>query len=340
MKYHAWILLAVGVVILAALVLFIGPEKIEEAVSMADPWYIALALILQFVLYGLWTERWAINVNAVGISVNRLSLLPIVLVGMAINNITPSARGGGEPVRAYILSKFSQSPMEKSFASVIADRGLDTFPLFFLAIISIIAAVLYLKLPFILILTLVISLVLLLILFIIALYMSINPDIGEKVTKWIVNLVKRFSKKDHSKLEENALKALYGFQTGIHSIIGNKKVLYYALPLSFLIWFIEIIRLYIIFLAFDTHVSLLVIASVFVIAAMIAFIPVLPGGVGAVDGMMILLFSISGVSPSISAAATIIERLISFWLTSFLGIALIPYYGSEVFDKISGDKDK
>jgi hypothetical protein len=62
----------------------------------------------------------------------------------------------------------------------------------------------------------------------------------------------------------------------------------------------------------------------------------LPGGVGAVDGVMIIIFSISGVPPSISAAATIIERLISFWLTSFIGVALIPYYGSAVLDKLSG----
>jgi hypothetical protein len=166
--------------------------------------------------------------------------------------------------------------------------------------------------------------------------MSINQEMGERVTKWIVTAIKRFSKKEHSKLEKDALNALNGFQSSIRTVIKSRNVLLYALPLSFLIWFIEIIRLYIIFLAFNTHVSLLIIASVFVISALIALIPVLPGGVGAVDGMMIIIFSIAGVPPSISAAATIIERLISFWMTSFIGVALIPYYGSAVFDKLSG----
>jgi hypothetical protein len=166
--------------------------------------------------------------------------------------------------------------------------------------------------------------------------MSINQKMGERVTKWIVTVIKRFSKKEHSKLEKNALDALNGFQSSIRTVIKNRNVLLYALPLSFLIWFIEIIRLYIIFLAFNTHVSLLIIASVFVISALIALIPLLPGGVGAVDGMMIIIFSIAGVPPSISAAATIIERLISFWMTSFIGVGLIPYYGSAVFDKLSG----
>lgn len=335
MKNKTWIFLLVGIGILALLVLFIGPAKIVEALEMANPWYVTIALAIQFLLFGLWTERWSINIEAVGIAVKKTALLPMLLVGMAVNNITPSARGGGEPVRAYILGKYTQCPMENAFATVIADRGLDTFPLFLLAIITIIYAVLYLKLSFFLIFTLTISLIVLVVLFIIGLYMSVNQNMGERITKWLVRLIHRFSKKEHSRIEEDALKALNGFQGSIRTLIRNRKVLLYALPLSFSIWFIEIIRLYIVFLAFNTHVSLGVIAAVFVIATMIGLVPLLPGGVGAVDGMMIVLFSIAGVPPSISAAATIVERLISFWLTSFLGIALMPYYGSGVIDRLS-----
>lgn len=336
MRHKTLLLLAVGIGILALMVVFIGPMKIEEALQTANPWYVLIALIIQFLLFALWTERWSVNINALGITIKKLPLLPMLLVGMAVNNITPTARGGGEPIRAYILGKYSRTPFEKSFATVIADRGLDTFPLFLLAIITIIYAVLYLKLSYFLILTLTISLIILVIAFLIALYMSVNQKMGEKVTRWLVAVFKRFSKKEHTRIEENALTALYGFQSSIRSLLKNRKVLFYALPLSFIIWFIEIIRLYIIFLAFDTHVSLAAIAAVFVIATMIGLIPILPGGLGAVDGMMIILFSLAGVPPSISAAATIIERLISFWLTSFVGVALIPYFGSGVMDRVSG----
>lgn len=335
MKHKTLIMLLVGIGILALMVLLIGPAKIAEAVEMANPWYVALAFIIQFILYGLWTERWSINIQAVGISIRKIHLIPMLLVGMAVNNITPSARGGGEPIRAYILGKYTNSPMETSFATVIADKGLDTFPLFLLAVLTIIYAVLYLKLSFLVIFSLVISLIVLVIVFIIALYMSINQNIGEKITRWLIRVFKRFSKKDHSKLERNALIALTGFQSSIKTLLKNRKVLFYALPLSFFIWFVEIIRLYIVFLAFNTPISLELIAAVFVIATLIGLIPLIPGGVGAVDGMMIVLFSIAGVPPSVSAAATIVERLISFWLTSFLGIAMIPYFGSGVMDRIS-----
>lgn len=334
MKQQALIFLAIGVAILAALVVFIGPEKILSAVELANPWYLALALVIQIVLFGMWTERWAINIQVVSIKAKKLSLLPMTLVGMAVNNITPSARGGGEPVRAYILGKYTQCPMESSFATVIADRGLDTFPLFVLALVTITYAVLYLHLPDLMVYGLVIAMVILLILFLLGFYMSINKKMGEKVTGGLVNIVKRFSKGDHSQLESNALTALHGFQNSIRTLVKNKKVLFYALPLSFLLWIVEILRVYVVFLAFNTTISLEFIAVVFVVTTVIGMIPVLPGGVGAVDGMMILLFSIAGIPPSISAAATIVERLISFWFPSFLGIAILPYYGYGVLDQI------
>lgn len=48
-------------------------------------------------------------------------------------------------------------------------------------------------------------------------------------------------------------------------------------------------------------------------------IPLLPGGLGAVDGVMILFYSAAGITASVSAAATVIERLISFGWLQLLG---------------------
>lgn len=335
MKYKPLLLIIVGIGILIGMILFIGPSNIENAIKLADPWYVALAVVLQFAVYGLWTWRWSVNIKSVGISVKKMHIFPMLMVGLAVNNLTPSARGGGEPIRGYILSKYSKSSFEKSFATVIADRGLDTFPFIVLAVITIIAAAFYLNLPSYTIYTLTIAVVILLIFFIIALYMSFNLEFGRKVSLWLVNLIKRFSKKEHSKLEENALKAIHGFQKSMRTMIKDRNVLLYGLPISFLIWILDIIRVYVIFSAFNVDVSLLVIAVVFIISTLIGLIPLLPGGLGAVDGLMIILFSAAGVPPYISAAATIVERLISFWMTSIIGIVLLPYFGAGVVEKIT-----
>jgi len=339
MKHKTLILLAIGIIILAGMILYIGPEKIENAIKLANPWYLALAMIIQFVIYGLWTQRWSINIESVNIHVRKLHVFPMLMVGLAINNLTPSARGGGEPIRGYILSKYSNTSFEKSFATVIADRGLDTFPFVVLAIIAIVSAVLYLNLPPVVIYILIIAVIVLLVIFAVALYMSFNLEFGKKVSLWIASIIKRFSRKESSKLEENALKAVHGFQNSMRTMVKDRNVLMYGLPISFLIWILEILRVYIVFSAFGVDVSFIVIAEVFIISSLLGLIPLLPGGLGAVDGVMILLFSAAGVPPSISAAATIVERLISFWMTSIIGIAALPYFGASVVERISKDYD-
>ena len=93
---------------------------------------------MQVFTYYLYTLRWKILNGVANINSGIKELLPMVLVGLAVNNITPSGRGGGEPVRAYILAKEKNYPMEETFATVVADRALDTFPFVILAVLTII----------------------------------------------------------------------------------------------------------------------------------------------------------------------------------------------------------
>nr|WP_319373915.1 UPF0104 family protein [uncultured Methanobacterium sp.] len=335
MKHKTLILMLAGVGVLALMVLFIGPEKIESAIQQSNPWYLALAVIIQLAIYGLWTERWSITTSSLDISIKRRHLFPMLLVGLAINNITPSGRGGGEPVRAYILSKYSKSPFENAFATVIADRGLDTFPFIALAIITIITAILYINLPQWMVITLVIGLIILIVVFFLALYMSINRDFGDRAVRWFLKVLKRISSKMHDRIEQRAINAVGGFQDSMKVMITDRKVLLYGIPISFLIWGLEIMRVYVVFLALNINAPLEIIAAVFVISTLIGMIPLLPGGLGAVDGMMILLYSYAGIPPSISAAATLVERLISFWMTTILGVAVLPYFGADAVDKMT-----
>ena len=335
MKHKTFLLMLAGIGVLAIMVLFIGPGKIESAIQQANPWYLVLALVIQLVIYGLWTERWAITISSLDISIKRRHLLPMLLVGLAINNLTPSGRGGGEPVRAYILAKYSQAPTENAFATVIADRGLDTFPFIALAVITIITAVLYINLPQWMIITLIFCLIVLIVIFLLALYMSLNREFGDRTIRWFLRILKRISNKIHDRIEHKALNAVEGFQDSMKIMVTDRRVLLYGIPLSFLIWGLEIFRVYVVFLALNINAPLEIIAAVFVISTLIGMIPLLPGGLGAVDGMMILLYSYAGIPPSVSAAATIVERLISFWMTTILGVAVLPYFGTEAVEKLS-----
>ena len=329
------IFFGISILILVVMLYFVGIDNVIDALKVADLKYIVLAIIVQFFTIFLYALRWKILNGIANMDVKTTKLFPMVLVGLAVNNITPSGRGGGEPVRAYLLSREEGYPMEETFASVVADRALDTFPFVIMAVLTIIGMTLYFDLDMKLIVLMVVSVVFIVIVLLFLIYMCINPSFGKRVDRWIIGLVRRFYKKNSEEFENKVHNIIKGFQGTMNMLIYNKKVLYYALPLSFMIWVFEILRVYFVFFAFGADVNLIVIGEVFILASLVGMIPLLPGGLGAVDGIMIIFYSAAGISASIAAAATVIERLISFWMPTILGMVILPYYGSSALDRIS-----
>ena len=327
------IFLLFGLAIMGGMLYFIGIDEVIKDLMLSNLWFVLLAVILQFVAYFLYTLRWHIINKTANIDLGIRKLLPMVLVSLAVNNITPSGRGGGEPVRAYLLAKEGNYKFEDTFATVIADRALDTFPFVILSILTIIAIILTFSLDMALIAFLVLCVAGITALVILLLYICVNQSFGVKLTKWIIKIARRFYKNYTLDTEKRIVEAVVTFQSRMNALMRDKDILYYALPLSFVIWIFEILRVYAVFLAFGARVSPIVIGEVFIIASLVGMIPLLPGGLGAVDGMMILFYSGAGITASISAAATVVERLISFWMTTFLGLLVLPFYGTSVLDK-------
>ena len=330
------LLLGVSVLILAIMLWFVGIDQVIAALKIANPYIIALAIATQVFTYFLYTWRWQILNKLAGMDVSIKKLLPMVLVGLAVNNITPSGRGGGEPVRAYLLAKSDDDyHFEDSFATVVADRALDTFPFVVLAAITIASMALFFNFDLWLLVVMVLAVIAIVAVLIILIYMCINPKFGSRVEGWIIGLVRRFNKKNSESFENQIHDSIVGFQDTMRMLISNKRGLVVTLTLSFVIWIFEIIRVYMVFLAFGANVNPIVIGEVFIVACLVGMIPLLPGGLGAIDGLMIVFYSAAGIPASVSAAATVIERLISFWMTTIIGMVLMPYYGSSALEKIS-----
>ena len=323
-----------SIAILAVMLYLIGIDQVISALKNANLSLITLAIAIQIFTYLLYTLRWKILNNLVYINVSFKKLLPIIMVGLAVNNITPSGRGGGEPVRAYLLAEEHGYKLKDTFATVVADRVLDTFPFIVLAAITIISMVLFFDIAPWLVIVLILSVIAIIAILIVLVYMCINPNFGVRVEKWLTGLVKRFYKKKSDSLNESIHDNIFGFQQTMKILISDKKILYYTIPLSFLIWAFEILRVYIVFLAFGAPLNVIIIGEVFIVASLVGMIPLLPGGLGAVDGLMIGLYSKAGISMSLAAPVTMIERLISFWMASIIGLLLLPHYGSSVLEKI------
>ena len=327
------IFLFIGLAIMGVMLYFIGIDEVIEALKLSNLWLVLLAIVIQIFTYFLYTWRWNIINKTADMDLGIKKSLPMVLVSLAVNNITPSGRGGGEPVRAYLLAKEGHFKFEDTFATVIADRALDTFPFVILAILTIIGIIFTFSLDIKLIAFLVIMVTLITVAVILLIYVCINEAFGVKLTSWIIKIVRRFYKKFNEDTEKRIIEAVKTFQARMNALLRDKTILYYALPLSFVIWIFEILRVYVVFLAFGAKVSPIVIGEVFILASFVGMVPLLPGGLGAVDGIMILFYANAGITASLSAAATVVERLISFWMTTFIGLIFLTMFGTSVLDK-------
>ena len=327
------IFLFIGLAIMGVMLYFIGIDEVIEALKLSNLWLVLLAIVIQIFTYFLYTWRWNIINKTADMDLGIKKSLPMVLVSLAVNNITPSGRGGGEPVRAYLLAKEGHFKFEDTFATVIADRALDTFPFVILAILTIIGIIFTFSLDIKLIAFLVIMVTIITVAVILLIYVCINEAFGVKLTSWIIKIVRRFYKKFNEDTEKRIIEAVKTFQARMNALLRDKTILYYALPLSFVIWIFEILRVYVVFLAFGARVSPIIIGEVFILASFVGMVPLLPGGLGAVDGIMILFYANAGITASLSAAATVVERLISFWMTTFVGLIFLTMFGTSVLDK-------
>lgn len=328
-------LLLVGLIILAAMIIFIGPGEILLALEEANKLYVLLAIIIQFIIMFLWNGRWSIIASSVDIKHKQFPLFAMMLLGLTVNEITPSGRTGGEPVRAYLLSKNTGAPFKKTFATVMGDKLFDTLPFGVLAIIAILYLIFTIHLSMAITVTLIGVLILFIVLLALLIYICINEQFAFKTIKWIFRQARRFMSRNLDDYEKSSLESVTGFQKSLKLLMADRKVFSIALIISFIAWFLELIRVYVVFLAFGTPVSLGMISAVFLISTLVGMIPTLPGGVGAIDGVMILVYSIAGIPPFVSTAATLIERLISYWMVAILGLMTLPYFGTGVLDEVN-----
>ena len=127
---HKWeiiVTLFIGAFIIFAISFAVGLQDIINVLSKSNPTIIIAALLLEIIIIGAWTERWSLILKVVDKSPGFRKLFVMMFTSLFGNNITPGA-AGGEPMRAYLLSKFEGISFDLAFVSASADRVFEFFP--------------------------------------------------------------------------------------------------------------------------------------------------------------------------------------------------------------------
>ena len=335
MKLSKLIALAVvfGLVVMFIIGFLAGFDNIANVLSKADYKFVVLAIAFQAMSVIALFFRWEFIVRYCRLRISDSRLFMITLAGISFSHLMPSSRMGGEPVRAYFLRKESGKGTSICLSTIIVERIFDAMMFSVISLIVLVAIVLFWNLPLWLIFLLVIAFAISSFMLFIMVYISVNKKVGMRMALWVLKKFERFLSrwKTMSEWEKKLTKEVKMYSENVASMIKKKDLWGLGLGFSVLIWLFDIFRTYFIFLALGTDVSILVIGGAIVIASLAGAIPISPGGLGLIETGMMVVFASAGVPIAIAGMVTIIDRLISYWGLTFIGLVPSYYLGIKKY---------
>lgn len=335
-------LFVLSVVALIAMLFWIGIDAIISAILSIDIFVFVFLFFLQILIIFLYTFKLSFIIYGKFTFFSFRSfknVLYVTLVGLLANNLTPMGAAGGEPFKAYVLHKIEKLSMERSLASVIANLFVEVLPIFILTAFALFF-VFQNDVPLYITFVLIVGSAIVLILFLVSFFSVIDKAMSMKVAMFFIKIFSKISflKKASEKAKNEVHKIVSDFNTAFKKCM-SKKILFFGTIISLSIWFLSFLRFYIIFLGMGYNINIAAFIVVQITVLILSFLPLLPGSILVWEASSIGLFVLFGVPKEIAAAATVLDRLLSFWLTSLFGsIASVVVAGR--IGKIDKEKDK
>lgn len=320
---------AAGIAVIGLLIWWAGTEDVLQILKKASPLWLGMALLAYLGGVVTWALRWHVLLESLGVNVKFRDTFMALFIGILFNNITPGARGGGEAIRMYYLTKRSDSTYGKVLATVTADRILDLIPVMVMLILSAFYA--YSKGVYSLFTLLLLLNLLLISLTGIATVIISSEKRMKRIVFGIFNFLMRIipskMKKHEEKFNQLVEVNIPHFTNGLKFVARDRRAFIVSLGYSFITWFFVILRNYLVFVSLGYHVSFTDVMIVQMIGTTIGLISVVPGGAGLIEAVSAGSFVLLGVTREMAVTASILDRIISFWLPLVVGTVLVTKKG-------------
>jgi len=333
-KRAAYVTFAFGFMVMAAIFLRAGVGDIGAAFGgIVEPKYIGYALVMYVGTIASSTTRWAFLLGKQFKKSRFHHLFLLVITGTFVNLITPGPRSGGEPVRAYLLSRLNPKIKKRdALASSVMDGYVLVAVFLVLCVVTAMTVFTLWTLTPLLYLGAIGGLLFVFAIGGLGTFVIFFKKFG---TNFIMGITKRLLPKIYhikhfrsirkkyktcGKLEKVAERVVCDFFVNVDKLANDPKTLFTAITIAYVTYFFAIMQLHYIFLAFGIRLPFLIVLSLAILPELLGLISALPGGFGVLEASMVLLFeSALGLTAAVATAIMIINRLISYWLTIFLG---------------------
>jgi len=325
------LLFAIGVIISAFIYNTVGISDTASVLLKVNIPYLTVAVVSYVLLILFWSLKWNEFIKASGFSVPVRELLTNLTVGMAVNALTPVAKMGGEPVRAYLLKKRNGIKIRIGMATIVADLGIEAINSITLIILSLFLVAFLISPPAWLLISFVFFSIVSLLLLVSLFGIASSESLAERIILW---LSRRIEKINH--LKGKITESFKQFQRTFRRGFRRKDTIIRSFFYGICVKLMDLVRLYMLFLSIGYTIDPIYLIIAMGLSAILLSIPATPGGLGLFEGGMIGAFVLLGVPHNIAAAVVFLERLITFWGVIVVGTGLGVYYGVGMLEKRNG----
>jgi uncharacterized protein (TIRG00374 family) len=315
------------------LVLVLGVDwgGMYRTVRAANPYFIVLAVAVTLLRFMLWAHKWQRTLFPLA-RIPFLKVFAILMTGIFLNQTTPGRETGGEPVRAYYVSKFTGLKKRQVMATIILDKSGNYMALGTFIGFSLLFITLFMRVPPSVKVILEGILLFLAIALLSAVYVRKNlrlpvlpAGILERIYYFspLKKVRERFS--TYTAFEDYVMERVGEFVTTLEDLLKRRENVRTNLLLSFAVWSLVFVKTYLIFLALGTSPNPLMVVAVETTSILLGILSFLPGGVGATEVTMVVLFSTAGIPVGTATAVTVISRGIYYAFSLGLGYVCLLY---------------
>jgi len=310
----------------------IGFRSIYDNILAADKVYILLAVIAVVSANLVWNLKWYFLAREVA-KVRFWHLFVVTLAGSFVNTTTPGARVGGEPVKAYYLSKKYGKEKSKFFATALADKAASALSFGILSVLSMLFVIIFMDVE--------VKIKIILEIILVAMFLVVGAGIllRQKIefksehTSALLNRIyyfslfkvlrKRFA--TYSNFEKYTIKKINNIVNVIKKMVRQKRIVARDLGLAFARWIILYLGAYFLFKSFGYDVSFFAVVIVLTLSLFAGSFFIAPGGIGFIETIMISLYISFGIDPGVAATVAVMDRAIFYFLSLIAGGICLAY---------------
>jgi uncharacterized protein (TIRG00374 family) len=327
-RLRATILGFAGVIVVFAVLFSVaGVDDLLTTLAGADRRLVALVALVTLGWLAAWGVSLRVVLDALGVSVSVPDAFLIFAGAMFSNNVTPFGQAGGEPITALLISRLADTEYETGLAAIASVDTLNFVPSITIAVVGVGYFVTEtalgtggrLELALLAVVALAVG----------------APALGYlawtrryRLEARVVGVVTPLARRVAGRIPrlptptvEGVERRIDGFFRAIERVADNPRRLAFALALSAVGWFFQMLALWLAFQAIGTPIPLSVALFVVPIGAIAGVTP-LPGGAGGIESVLVVLLvaaPLAGVTEPVALAAVVVFRGMVYWIPTVLG---------------------